>query len=261
MRYFALISYNGTGFFGWQKQTKSNNTVQYHIDNTLSMLLREPVSSVGCGRTDTGVHASGYYLHFDVQADFEEKDIVYKLNQILPPQIAVHAIFKVRDDLHARFHATSRSYVYRIKTYKDPFDHLHYYYKSGELHLNRLNEIAELIQHKNDFFSYCKSQDPGKTTLCSISHSDWKMVGNTFEFHITANRFLRGMIRLLVGMMLNYNKGKITLDNIEASFSEKDKLPQIWSAPADGLILHKILYDEQFNVNESALLTVTAFKQ
>ena len=259
MRYFALISYNGSGFFGWQKQAKSNNTVQYHIDNTLTMLLREPIFSMGCGRTDTGVHASGYYLHFDVQSVFEVKNIIYKLNQILPPQIVVHDIFPVREDLHSRFNAISRSYVYRIKTYKDPFDHLHYYYKSGELDLDKLNEVAELIKDKTDFFSYCKSMDPGKTTNCIITHSQWKKVNNTYEFHISANRFLRGMIRLLVGMMLNYNKGKITIDNIEASFIQKDQLPQIWSAPADGLILHKILYDEKLNINEAALLTVPTF--
>lgn len=259
MRYFALISYNGTGFFGWQKQSKSNNTIQHHIDSTLSMLLREPVISMGCGRTDTGVHASGYFLHFDVSAKFDEENIKYKLNQILPPQIVVHDIFEVRADLHSRFNAISRSYVYRIKTYKDPFDQLHYYYRNGDLNLDKLNVIATLIKNKTDFFSYCKSQDPGKTTLCNITHSEWRMVNNTFEFHITANRFLRGMIRLLVGMMLNYNKGKITIEDVEASFLNKNQLPQILSAPADGLILHKILYDEPLNIKQSALSNILTF--
>lgn len=259
MRYFAIISYNGTTFFGWQKQTKSDNTVQHHIDKTLSTLLRKDINSMGCGRTDTGVHASGFYLHFDVIEDFEVDHIIYKMNQILPSSIVVHDIFKVKDELHSRFHAISRSYVYRIKNYKDPFDKIHYYCRSNDINVEKLNEVASLLIEKSDFSAYCKTQDEGKTTFCTITQSEWKIINNTFEYHITANRFLRGMIRLLVGMMLNYERGKISIESIEASFNEKSQLPYIWSVPSDGLILHKILYNENLNLNEDRISKTPKF--
>lgn len=248
MRYFAVISYNGQKYFGWQKQSNSDNTVQHQIEKVLKMLFRKEVETMGCGRTDAGVHAKEFYLHFEIQSDFDKQEIIYKLNTILPLDIVVHDIIQVGEEAHARFDAVSRSYVYRLKTVKDPFDTIYFHYKFGELDLQKLNDAAKEILKYNDFLAYCKTNSDVKTTLCTISKSEWIQEGNTFEYHIKANRFLRGMIRLLVGMMLNRAKDKISENDVLLSFTEQKKLPIIWSVPANGLILHDIKYNDKISL-------------
>ncbi|MBK8700957.1 MAG: tRNA pseudouridine synthase A [Saprospiraceae bacterium] len=207
MRYFGSISYDGSKFFGWQKQTNSQNTIQHHLDHCLSVLLRENIETVGCGRTDAGVHASGYYFHFDCTTAVEAKALLYHANQILPPEIVLHTVFQVGEQLHARFDAIHRSYVYRIKTIKNPFDAFHTFYAHDEVMQQQdiLQKLAAMIGETSDFKHFCKTGSDVTSYTCVVSHSEWKFdqENHSYEYHITANRFLRGMIRLLVGMMLN----------------------------------------------------------
>jgi tRNA pseudouridine38-40 synthase len=250
MRYFAIISYNGSRYFGWQKQSKSNNTVQSQIERILNTYLRKYIETMGCGRTDTGVHAKEFYLHFDFDEDINLDELRYKFNVMLPSDIVVHRVIKVKDDLHARFDAISRSYVYRIKTARDPFDPIYYHYRQGEMNLDKLNLIANEILHYDNFEKYCKSNTNANTTnICNIEKSVWIVTDeNTYEYHITANRFLRGMIRLLVGMMLNFQKDKFSFEDIINSLSRQKSLPIIWSVPPDGLILQNIKYNYNFDL-------------
>jgi tRNA pseudouridine38-40 synthase len=246
MRYFMNISYDGTNFYGWQKQGNSENTIQSCIDNCLTMLLKHNVNSMGCGRTDSGVHAKQFYLHFDTDHRIDTSDLVYHVNRILPRSIVVHQLFEVNDDLHARFDALERSYVYRIKLVKDPFDfHHHYYtYKEPVFDLSKLNDLAHLILSASDFKSFCKTHSANKTNICHITRSEWIYDSHQmcYEYHITANRFLRGMIRLLVGGMLNVLRNRVTLESFRASLFEQNPLESPWSIDGNGLILYGIKY-------------------
>lgn len=246
MRYFARISYNGTKYYGWQKQSRSDNTVQHLINQTLSILLKHKVETMGCGRTDSGVHAKDFILHFDSDTAFTFEQIIYKCNQILPADIVMHDIFVVKSDAHARFHAKQRSYNYRIKTYKDPFDNLHYYYRFDKgFDFEKLREIAALIPNYEDFSCYCKSKSSAKTRSCKVKECYWIYENGTYEFRITANRFLRGMIRLLVGMMLNYQAGKLSKEEIIDSFELQKPLRLNTSVEANGLLLFDIKYNDE----------------
>ncbi len=247
MRYFACISYDGTNFFGWQKQANSDNTIQCHLDHNLSILLKSEINTMGCGRTDSGVHAKNFYLHFDCTNEIEVSDLLYHMNKLLPKSIVFHDIFKVSDDAHARFDAQERSYVYKIKINKDPFDAFHYYYRysNKNLSLEALNKLCAMILLASDFTSFAKTHTDVKTNLCAITHCQWTYDASTacYEFHITANRFLRGMIRLLVGAMLNVQRGKITIKSFEDALHHQKPLPLAWSVDACGLMLYGVKYD------------------
>jgi tRNA pseudouridine38-40 synthase len=246
MRYFACISYDGTTFFGWQKQEVSKNTVQHHLEHCLSILLRQNITTMGCGRTDSGVHAKNFYLHFDSVSEVNESDLKYHANKILPASIVIHSINKVAEDAHARFDAKERSYVYKLKIDKDPFDHFHYYYKYKDTNLaiDELNKLCLLVIQATDFTSFCKTHTDVKTNICVISNCYWKYdeATNCYEFHITANRFLRGMIRLLVGAMLNVQRNKLTLQSFENALMKQEPLPIAWSVDACGLMLFGVKY-------------------
>jgi tRNA pseudouridine38-40 synthase len=247
MRYFMCISYDGTNYHGWQRQANSPNTVQEKIESCLSTLLKKEVPVIGCGRTDTGVHAKQYYLHFDFDVDIEITDLIHKANRILPRSIVVHDVFRVKDDLHARFDAYSRSYVYRIKLNRDPFDfhHHHYIYKQPVFDLVKLNELAYLVLTATDFQSFCKAHSDNKTTLCVITHSKWCYIEEQkcFEYHISANRFLRGMIRLLVGSMINVLRERESFESFKNALFSQKELTTPWSIDGNGLILYGIEYN------------------
>jgi tRNA pseudouridine38-40 synthase len=247
MRYFMRISYDGTSYFGWQKQLISDNTVQTRLEQCLRVLLKEEIITMGCGRTDTGVHAQNFYLHFDYNNDIDVKDHIFHANRILPKSIVVHDLFKVRDDLHSRFNALERSYVYRLKLDKDPFDfhYFHYTFKQPAFNLDYLNNLATKILEANNFSSFCKTRGSAKTPYCVVTRSEWiyDTKQNCYEYHITANRFLRGMIRLLVGAMLNVMRGRITEQCFLDSLLAETPLSNAWSVDANGLILYGIKYD------------------
>ncbi|MBP6398265.1 MAG: tRNA pseudouridine(38-40) synthase TruA [Saprospiraceae bacterium] len=250
MRFFGCTSYDGSLYHGWQKQETTPETIQSYIDRCLSILLRAEIVTTGCGRTDTGVHAAGYYFHFDHHTTFDYNIIIYQINKILPSGIVIHHITPVEDKLHARFDAITRSYIYKIKLNKNPFlpFHTEWHFKLDEAGFTMLNELAGEIKLATNFNVYCKTGSDVSNCICLVHSSYWtwnKTTGELF-FHITANRFLRGMIRLLVGMMINVVRGKLNIADAKASLHEQQALRMPWSAPADGLTLHSVDYGKTY---------------
>jgi tRNA pseudouridine38-40 synthase len=243
MRYFARIKYKGTNFHGWQSQKNTPETIQGKIEAALAIFLPEKPEILGCGRTDTGVHASDYIFHFDVQ-DYDHKLIKYKLNSILPNSIVVDELIPVHNDAHSRFDATLRAYEYHLLERQDPFREFTSYHLPT---LNRFSfedfqKAAELITHYEDFEAFCKNGSDEKTKKCTIYKSEWKKTDNGFIYQIEANRFLRGMIRMIVGMCINVAKGQITLEDVKYALDNRTRLIKDWSVPARGLFLSKIEY-------------------
>lgn len=251
MRYFLEFAYNGTRFHGYQEQPNAIS-VQAAVEKALSTLLRKPTKIVGCGRTDTGVHALQYFAHFDCDQVLDNQ-LVYKLNAIISKDIAFSAIHSVATDAHARFDATSRSYKYYIDVQRNPFrqETAWYCYYANQLDFSKMQEAAQLLLEYKDFTSFCKTNNDAKTKLCDLRRSEWSYdaVQNQFVYHVTANRFLRGMIRLIVGMSVNVGKGKISLAEVREAIEQQQTLPQALSAPAEGLFLMDIAYDYIPNVS------------
>lgn len=246
MRYFIRLSYNGANYHGWQYQPNAI-TVQETLEEAFFTLLRYKVEIAGCGRTDKGVHASDYVAHCDLREIPENMDIVFKLNCILPSDIAIKEMFEVKEDFHARFLATSRSYHYYICQSKNPFaQHMAYEYKNG-LDLQTLNKIAMIFTEFQEFKPFCKVGSDNKGYTCYVKESYWEELsfnGYTYiRYTITANRFLRGMIRLIVGAHINVLRGKYTIEDLIDILKQQTSLPIAWSVPADGLYLTNILYD------------------
>ena len=202
MRFFITLSYDGTRFHGWQIQP-NGISVQGELQRGLSLLLRQEIIVTGAGRTDAGVHASMMVAHFDYVGELDCRQLAYKLNKLLPQDIAVQKVEQVSDDLHARFSATSRTYYYHIHTEKSPFER-HY---SCELHypldFDKMNEAARILMEYEDFGAFCKSHADVKTTLCHVTKAEWHQTSSfTWYFEITANRFLRNMVRAVVGTLI-----------------------------------------------------------
>ena len=245
MRYFAELSYKGTPYNGWQKQPDCPS-VQATIEEALSTILRKPTEVVGCGRTDTGVHAQQYFLHFDFEAEFP-KSFLKRLNKYLPPDISFKAIHSVNDSAHARFDATHRAYEYHIEFHKNPFTtNLAYHFPHcQQLDLNLLNEAAQLLLQYKAFFPFCKSKTEVKTMNCDLYQSEWKLFNEEEErlvFYIAANRFLRGMVRLIVGMCLNVGLRKLRLEEVQEALEKQERLRKSLSVPPQGLYLIDIRY-------------------
>ncbi|MEE9437786.1 MAG: tRNA pseudouridine(38-40) synthase TruA [Saprospiraceae bacterium] len=243
MRYFALCKYNGTEYFGWQAQKTTDNTIQGIIEKTLSTITREFVPITGCGRTDAGVHASQYYFHFDT--NFENIDnLKYKLNSILPFSINIDNIRKVPNDAHARYNAYRRAYDYYIAYERDPFREFttFYYPNYKKLDLNLLQEAAKLLLGYQEFVPFCKTGSNVDVKKCEIFVSEWKFTDYGLHYHIEANRFLRGMIRLIVGMCLNVARGQLNIEQVKKSLDNQVRLKTDWSVPARGLFLSDIKY-------------------
>lgn len=245
-RYKCIIDYDGTDFFGWQKQAGGVRTVQSDIESTLSKLLREQVEVTGCGRTDSGVHARGYAFHFDASIDEADLSyILYKMNKILDRDVVVHELSLVDSDFHTRFLATSRSYLYKMYTGKRPFEDafsFEYPYKASDLDLNKLNEAAAILIGKMDFTPFCKTGSDVGTHICAVRTSYWESNEFGLHYHITADRFLRGMIRLIVGMCINVSRGKLKTGEVEEALKNQERLTLDWSVPAKGLTLLDIEY-------------------
>ena len=241
-RYFIRLSYQGSRYNGWQIQPHIGTiTVQGMIEESLRTLLQEKVELTGCGRTDAGVHARDYFAHFDA-SNLDVVALMYKMNRMLPDDIAIHDIMPVHDTAHARFDAISRAYQYTLHTAKLPFEHESFYYTYDTPILAKLNEAAILLLDFHDFETFCKSKSDVKTTLCSISESFWVQDGHSFKYRITSDRFLRGMIRLVVGMCLNVSRGVVSMQEVRDALTSKKKLDMNWSVPPDGLMLCDIKY-------------------
>ena len=242
MRYFVWFSYDGTAYHGWQIQP-NGNSVQAELQRALSTLLREEISVTGAGRTDAGVHARQMVAHFDFSVAIDLEQLAYKLNRILPCDIAVDRVELVDDDMHARFSATSRTYHYYIHTKKDPFSRpysteLHY-----ELDFDKMNEAGRILMTYDDFGAFCKSHSDVKTTLCRVTKAEWVQTNATsWYFEITANRFLRNMVRAVVGTLIDVGRGRLTLDDFRKVIEGKRRTEAGESMPANALFLENIRY-------------------
>lgn len=242
MRYFVWFSYDGTAYHGWQIQP-NGNSVQEELQRALSTLLREEISVTGAGRTDAGVHARQMVAHFDFSEAIDLEQLAYKLNRILPCDIAVDRVELVDDDMHARFSATSRTYHYYIHTKKDPFSRpysteLHY-----ELDFDKMNEAGRILMTYDDFGAFCKSHSDVKTTLCRVTKAEWVQTSATsWYFEITANRFLRNMVRAVVGTLIDVGRGRLTLDDFRKVIEGKRRTAAGESMPANALFLENIRY-------------------
>jgi tRNA pseudouridine38-40 synthase len=245
MRYFLELAYNGTRFCGYQEQP-NQITIQSQIEEKLSILLRTPTKIVGCGRTDSGVHALQYIAHFDA-AEILTADFVYHLNSLLGKDIVCYQLIEVAEDAHARFDATSRSYQYVVDLVQNPFrQETAYYCRFGnQLDVAKMQAAAKLLLNYKDFTTFCKSKTDNKTNLCDLRQSEWVFDEEKKQliYQVTANRFLRGMIRLIVGMCLNVGKGNIPIELVKTAMEEQTILKSAHSAPAEGLFLMDIKYD------------------
>ncbi|MBK8671258.1 MAG: tRNA pseudouridine synthase A [Saprospiraceae bacterium] len=242
-RYFIRLSYCGKNYNGWQNQPhKKYNDCSGAARKSFIYFLRVHIDLTGCGRTDTGVHARDYYAHMDVEQDLDVETLVYRINKMLPNDIAVHAVIPVHDTAHARFDATSRSYEYHLHTYKSPFIHHSYFYPYGNPDIDLLNQAAGIILQYQDFNTFCKTHSDVKTTLCKVTESKWSLSEGQYIYRITSDRFLRGMIRLICGMCLNVARGQIDLSHVHDALRDKKRVEHDWSVPADGLVLCDIKY-------------------
>jgi tRNA pseudouridine38-40 synthase len=242
-RYFLQISYKGTRYHGWQVQANAQS-VQSVLDEALGKLLRSSVPTIGCGRTDTGVHAKDFYLHFDSDnsALLSDPDFIYHLNCVLPDDIAVHRLFKVIPDAHARFDALSRTYCYHISFVKNPFLKDRAMVVRRNLDLEQMNKACEVLFEYSDFGCFSKNLTQVKTNICKIMEAGWKQSDDDLYFQIKADRFLRNMVRAIVGTMLDIGKGKISLDDLRRIIEEKKRSGAGISVPAGGLYLIHVNY-------------------
>tara|TARA_Y100000589_G_scaffold102378_3_gene96508 strand:- start:9253 stop:10005 length:753 start_codon:yes stop_codon:yes gene_type:complete len=241
MRYLARLKYNGSDFCGWQIQPNSL-TVQEVIEEKLSMLLNEDVKAIGCGRTDTGVHARDFYLHFDTEnSGFDAENFKYKLNSVLPYSIAVIELRRVSDDFHARFSAVSRQYKYYINLTKDPFKR-NFWFVRQPLDLKAMREASSILMCYEDFTSFSKLHTDAKTNICKISQMDLEENESHIVITITANRFLRNMVRAIVGTLVEIGMGKRAPEDMKRIIEAKDRCEAGSSAPAKGLFLNEITY-------------------
>ncbi len=244
MRYFLELSYRGTSYSGWQRQPNSLS-VQQVIEEALGLLLRHEVPIVGCGRTDAGVHASYYVAHFEWDTPLPEW-LLYRLNQVLPADISIRDIQPVNDQAHARFDATRRGYAYFISCQKNPFrtETAWQYPPASNFGLEELNEAASLLMEYQYFYPFCKSGSDARTMACTLYRSEWekRTEDGLWVYRIAANRFLRGMVRLIVGMCVNVAKGKVSLAEVRAAMNRQERLVGSESAPPEGLFLTEVNY-------------------
>jgi tRNA pseudouridine38-40 synthase len=248
-RYFLTLSYNGAGFNGWQIQDNTPNTVEQVLEEKLSMLLKEKIDLVGCGRTDAGVNAKNYVAHFDshcVDLIENKGHWIYKFNTVLPPSVAIQNIQKVMDEAHARFYAKQRVYHYYLGSFKDPFRDQFSWYVYGALDFELMNKAAAVLLEYEDFTSFSKLHTQNKTNNCRITKAVWQKSGpHEWRFTITADRFLRGMVRAIVGTLVAVGKNKITISDFKRIIEAKDRKVAGNNAPANALFLTGIEYPKE----------------
>lgn len=241
MRYFITLSYDGTAYHGWQIQPHSIS-VQEELHKALSTLLRQPMEVVGAGRTDTGVHARKMVAHFDY-GELDCPQLVYKLNKILPRDIAVQKVEAVAEDMHARFSAKSRTYNYFVHLSKDPFHRAYSWQVYGEPDFDLMNRAAEVLMEYRDFTSFSKLNTDTKTNDCTITEAHWDRVGDgQWCFTISANRFLRNMVRAIVGTLLEVGRGRMTIEQLRQVIEAKDRCRAGDSVPGNALFLVEVEY-------------------
>lgn len=252
-RYFIQLAYNGSAFNGWQIQDNTPNTVQQVLQDKLSMILSESIKIVGCGRTDTGVHAKDYYAHFDsekMNLHLSESNCVYKLNKVLPFEIAIKNIYAVKEEANARFDAEFRTYDYYLHSFKNPFLTHSSLLMYGDLNYEAMNEAADHLLTVTDFTSFSKLNTQTKTNDCNVVYAKWTKLNDAeFVFTITANRFLQNMVRAIVGTLLEVGKGKIDLNEFKTIVENKNRSSAGMSVAGHALYLTNIQYPKSvFNV-------------
>ena len=240
-RYFIHLAYHGGNYCGWQTQP-GLPTVQQTLEQALTTLLRQPTAVVGCGRTDTGVHASDFYAHFDHEGELNPAELTFKLNSFLPGDIAIFDIFPVADNAHARFDAVARTYQYHVSDRRLPFRQGLYCRIYFRPDIERMNEAAQVLMKYDDFTSFAKLHTQVKTNICHLTEAFWEKVGDEFVFTIRSNRFLRNMVRSVTGTLLDVGRGKLTLDGLREIIEKKDRCAAGVSMPAQGLFLTKVEY-------------------
>jgi tRNA pseudouridine38-40 synthase len=242
-RYFTELQYNGKNYKGWQIQPNAR-TVQLELNEKLSVLLDETIETTGAGRTDTGVHAAHFVAHFDTVKDISSKkdQLIRKLNRFLPDDIYIQNIFPVHATAHARFDAISRTYKYYIVTRKDVFRQDFAWYLHAALNTDLLNKGAALLTDYSDFTSFSKLHSDVKTNICQVTHAAWESEDHLLVFTIKADRFLRNMVRAIVGTLVQLGREKINLNDFRQIIEAKNRAHAGESAPAQGLFLHRIEY-------------------
>ena len=270
MRYFLHLSYDGTNYCGWQVQLNAPS-VQQTINEALQKLLGQHIASMGCGRTDTGVHAKDFYMHFDAEKEIEDKkDFLFRLNCVLPDDISVFRIIDVEEKAHTRFDATERTYEYYVHFHKSPFIKKYSFYQGFyQIDWEKVLQATKFLKSVQDFTSLCLPSEDFKTNICLIKEARWDILpahhfvlkpfddadtskplsipyemqtGETLRFTITSNRFLRGMVRKIVGTVLMVGKDRITPDEFKQTVTDKKDFRIHYLAPPNGLFLSKIRY-------------------
>lgn len=240
-RYFIELSYDGTNYHGWQVQPNAV-TVQQLLDDALSTVLRQPIETTGCGRTDTGVHAMQFFAHMDSKPEIECLKSEISVNAILPKDIAIKRIIPVHEDAHARFDATQRSYQYHIHFSKDPFKLHHSWELRDKPDIALMNEAARIIMEYTDFSCFSKSHTQTFTNNCKITRAEWVEKGDGLIFHISADRFLRNMVRAIVGTLMQIGRKEIEPEAIREIIESKNRCNAGTSVPACGLYLTEVRY-------------------
>jgi len=249
-RYFVDLSYDGTHYHGWQIQHNAH-TVQQVLNDAFSLILRTPVKLTGCGRTDAGVHAGNYFAHFDLEKELSHEQcrkLAFKLNGYLDDDISIREIFPVKPGIHSRFSAKSRTYKYFITREKDPFLVNKAFYLYGKIDIALMNEAASWLKTIRDFTSFSKVGSDTKTNICLVHEAVWKEEGHCLVFTITADRFLRNMVRAVVGTLVDLGTGKTDMEGFKEITHSKNRCNAGDSVPACGLFLEKIEYPE--NIRE-----------
>ena len=247
MRYFIELSYNGKPFHGWQNQPNAE-TVQSTIEQAISTLLKQNINIVGAGRTDTGVNALQMFAHFDINESVDTENLIFKLNSFLPKTIAIHNIFLVKNDAHARFDALSRTYIYKITFGKNVFTYDNTYYIKNYLDIGIMNIAGKILLDYKDFQCFSKSNTDVKTYNCDIIEAYWKTENSELIFTITANRFLRNMVRAIVGTMINIGSEKMSVDELHNVIKSKNRSNAGASVPGYALYLSKIEYPKSIQI-------------
>ncbi len=242
LRYFLQLSFDGTRYHGWQIQ-KNAHSVQAELNAALSTIIRESIETTGCGRTDTGVHARQFFVHFDVETELQSPDdFLHQLNCILSKDIAIQKLIPVNADAHARYDATSRTYEYRIHSKKDPFQNQYSAFYPYDLDLDAMNKLAKILFEYSDFSCFSKTGTQNLTNICKISHAEWTNHTNSSIFIISADRFLRNMVRAIVGTMLEAGRGRLNEKQFRMILESKDRKEAGFSVPAEGLALVQVNY-------------------
>ncbi len=247
MRFFFEISYNGTNYHGWQNQANAVG-VQEVVESALSKIFRTKIEIVGSGRTDAGVHCAQQFFHADVDNEFDEPTWLIKLNSLLPRDIAIRSIQKVKAEAHARYDAYERSYEYKITRVKDPLLVCQAYYFFKSLDVANMNRAATLLVGEHDFECFSKVKTDVNHFICTLKKATWNQKGDLLVFNVTANRFLRGMVRAIVGTLLDVGTGKITMKEFEEIVKGKDRKKAGMNVPPEGLFLTSVKYPKNIFV-------------